>query len=218
MDATGAAERFTVAEQSALLREVHHRVGNNLQMVCSLLCLQMDCINNAELAGSLNSAHSRVMAMSLVHQQVYRSPTLASIDLGSYIEVLSDRLFEVWCPDPGRIRIRMEVEEVLLDVDQAVACGLILNELLSNALQHAFADGREGLVKVSLKRTPDDCAEITVVDDGIGLPAGDYSEPRSLGMQLVRILIRQLHAELSVSRGAGTRFGFLWKLSNPGSD
>jgi PAS domain S-box-containing protein len=204
--------RQSLAEKTTLLQEVHHRVKNNLQVVCSLLSMQIACADGAQFSGPLEDAHSRVLAMSLIHEQIYQSDTLADLNFGEYIEALADRLFTAYCVDPSRVRLELSVDLIHLDVNHAIPCGLILNELLSNSLKHAFRDGREGAVRVSLKRTGDGHIELTVADDGNGLPAGfRLEDARSLGLLVVRTLIHQLRADVQVTSDCGAMFRFGWK-------
>ncbi|HVY93379.1 MAG TPA: sensor histidine kinase [Bryobacteraceae bacterium] len=192
-----------------LLKEVHHRVKNNLQVICSLLSMQIDQASGP-CAAALNDAHSRVQAMSLIHEQIYQSESLADLDFGEYVQTLSRRLFATYCVDPARIGIELSVEPVRLDMQRAIPCGLILSELFSNALKYAFPDGRAGVIRVTLRRLPAGHMELAVEDNGCGLPANlDWQTTASLGMQVVRTLSRQLRAEVSVRSGpAGTSFRF----------
>jgi two-component sensor histidine kinase len=202
--------RQALAEKTLLLKEVHHRVKNNLQVICSLLSMQIDQAAGSACAAALNDAHSRVQAMSLIHEQIYQSESLADLDFGEYVQALSYRLFATYCVDPGRIGIELDVEPFRLEIERAIPCGLILSELFSNALKYAFADGRAGLIRVSLRRTPAERMELAVEDNGCGLPAElDWETTASLGMQVVRTLSRQLRAEVSVRSGPeGTSFRF----------
>jgi PAS domain S-box-containing protein len=210
----GIAElRRSLIEKTALLKEVHHRVKNNLQVICSLLSMQLSAAGSDAFSRPLHDAHSRVLAMSLIHEQIYQSDTLSDLDFGHYIEALSSALFSAYCVDPSRVRLDLSVESITLGLDQAIPCGLILNELLSNALKHAFSDGREGAVHVSLHQTETGRASLTVADNGVGLPSDfEIRSSRTLGLQVVSTLIRQLGAELSVNHDGGSGFTWEWKL------
>jgi PAS domain S-box-containing protein len=210
--------RQSLAETSTLLKEVHHRVKNNLQVVCSLLTMQIDCSPD-RFSEPLRDAHSRVLAMSLIHEQIYQSDTLADLNFGDYVMQLVERLFGAYCVDSSRIRLDLSAEAIQLTVDHAIPCGLILNELLSNSLKHAFGDGREGVIRVHLRRTVKgsgaEYVELEVGDNGIGLPADfQLKDSKSLGLQVVHTLIRQLRADLVISRDGGTTFVFSWKLGD----
>jgi two-component sensor histidine kinase len=205
----------SLAEKTTLLKEVHHRVKNNLQVICSLLSMQIAC-SDSSFFRPLNDAHSRVLAMSLIHEQIYRSDTLADLDFAEYVALLAKRLFGAYCVDPSRIRLELSIQPIVLTVDDAIPCGLVLNELISNSLKHAFSDGREGLIRVTLAKTEEDYVELTVADNGSGLPADFRLEKaRSLGLQVVDTLIRQLRANLSIEApsGGGASFCFGWKAS-----
>ena len=205
--------RRSLEEKTTLLQEVHHRVKNNLQIICSLLTMQIDSLDSEVHNGPLTIAHSRVLAMSLIHEQIYQSATLADLNFGGYIEQLAGRLVNVYCVDPARIRLELNVEPIHLTVDQAIPCGLILNELVSNSLKHAFKDGRQGTIAISLKRVEGERVELTVADNGAGLPAGFRTEDsRSLGLQVVQTLISQLRADLVIKGEGGASFSFRWKL------
>ena len=197
-------------EKTMLLKEVHHRVKNNLQVICSLLSMQIDNAAGSSCAAALNDAYSRVQAMSLIHEQIYQSESLSDLDFGEYVQALSQRLFATYCVDPSRIGIELSVEPVRLDMQRAIPCGLILSELFSNALKYAFPDGRSGVIRVSVRRLLAGRMELAVEDNGCGLPGDlDWQTTPSLGMQVVRTLSRQLRAEVSVrSRPGGTSFRF----------
>jgi PAS domain S-box-containing protein len=213
LDRRTAEIRRSLIEKTALLKEVHHRVKNNLQVICSLLSMQIAC-SAEDAARPLNDAHSRVLSMSLIHELIYQSDTLADLNFGAYIEALASQLFAAYCVDPARIRLELQVEPINLSLDQSIPCGLILNELLSNALKHAFKDGREGTIRISLSRGEPGEVSLAVSDNGPGLPAGfSMSQSSTLGHQVVSTLIRQLGAKLSVTSENGARFAFTWKLA-----
>jgi two-component sensor histidine kinase len=201
----------SLLEKTTLLKEVHHRVKNNLQVICSLLSLQIECSGEDGLSGPLRAAHHRVLAMSLVHEQLYQSATLSDLDFGEYIELLAGQLFNAYCVDPARIRLELSVEPFHLTIDHAVPCGLILNELLANSLKHAFPKNREGLIRITFRKIAPARAELTVADNGIGMhPDFRYEDSPSLGLQVVRTLVSQLRGKLHVSRENGTSFRFDW--------
>jgi PAS domain S-box-containing protein len=213
VDEKTAELRRSLVEKTMLLKEVHHRVKNNLQVVCSLLSMQI--ASDVSFFQPLNDAHSRVLAMSLIHEQIYRSDTLTDLNFAEYVEILADRLFSAYCVDPSRIRLELSIQPIVLTVDDAIPCGLILNELISNSLKHAFRDGRKGAIRVSLGKAEEDRVELMVADNGIGMPPDFQLEKApSLGLQVVDTLIRQLRAELAVEAGVGATgasFRFSWK-------
>ncbi len=201
----------SLIEKTTLLKEVHHRVKNNLQVVCSLLSMQLELSGADLLTSPLADAHRRVLAMSLIHEQIYQAESLADLNFGAYIEALAESLFHAYCIDVSRIGLQRSVEPVHLTIHAAIPCGLILNELVSNALKHAFPNGRSGVIRISFGLTADGLAELSVADNGIGLPAGKrWDDGQSLGLQVVKTLVRQIKGELSVSAGAGLSFTLRW--------
>jgi two-component sensor histidine kinase len=201
-----------LAEKIALLQEVHHRVTNNLQVICGLLSMQIAAASEGHPSKPLADAYSRILAMSYIQGQIYSSPTLTDIDFGEFIEKISNDMFVWFCGEPSRIRLELSVEAIRLDMDHAMPCGLILSELISNSLKHGFSDGREGLIRVSFRKTEGDCFELVVADNGVGLPAGFRpGDSRSPGMLIVTILVKQLRANLSVAGEDGTTFTVSWK-------
>ena len=199
-----------LAEKEILLREVHHRVKNNLNIISSLLNLQATTVKTPEEAiAAFKNSCDRIVAMSLVHEELYKSRDYASVDMGVYLENLIDQLQESYGLGDG-IRLEMDAGEIRLDVNVSIPCGLILNELITNAFKYAFPEGRSGTIRVSLAESADGKVEIRVVDDGIGLPQ-ELIEPRaddggSLGLTLVRLLVEQLGGTMEVTVGNGTRF------------
>ena len=216
--ATGRLRRL-LAEKDILIKEVHHRVKNNLQVICSLLSMQIACEGEAPSAGPLRQAHSRVLAMSLIHDHLHRSEDLLTLDFSSYIRGLAARLFEAYCIDPALIHLDLATEPIKLPVDDAIACGLILNELLSNSLKHAFKGGRKGLVRISLRRLSSATVELTLADNGLGFPADfQIDSAQSLGWRIIRTLVGQLGAKLRLETKEGTHIAFAWHLPFTGVD
>ena len=203
------ALRDSLEEKVALLNEVHHRVKNNLQVVMSLLSLQETHTSNPAAAAVLQDIRHRVHSMSLLHETLYRSGNLARINFAAYTEELCRRLHLSFGARAMRIRLVNRVEKIGIPLEQSVPCGLIINELLSNALKHAFPDGREGQVEVDLGFREEGILALCVRDDGAGLPPGFDVEGRStLGLRLVARLASQLGGRLTVDRSgsAGTSF------------
>ena len=196
--------REALAERNVLLKEVHHRVKNNLQIICSLLDLQSDSIPDERSRTYFQSSQDRIRSMALVHQQLYQSRDFASLDFADYIENLTAYLFASYVGENGRISLRVEVEHVSLNIDQSIPCGLILNELVSNALKHAFPDNRSGEIAISLSAGADGWITLTVADDGVGFPAElDLMNTQSLGLQLVEMLAKQLGGRVEMRSDNG---------------
>lgn len=199
--------RVSLREKEVLLQEVHHRVKNNLQVVSSILSLQSDQAPNAASREMLNESCQRVLSMALIHENLYRSGDLSRVHLNRYIDQVAQNLLSSSETRNGA-RISYVLEEsspILLAIDRAIPCGLILNELLSNSLKHAFP-GRGGAIRVRLDSQAG-TLRLTVADDGIGLPSGfDLSAPRSLGLQIVGTLVRQLRGRLTFRTSGGAEF------------
>jgi PAS domain S-box-containing protein len=201
------ALRASLREKEVLLREVHHRVKNNMQVISSLFNLQAGYTTNEECRGILKEGQARIRSMSLVHEKLYQSRDMSKIDLADYIQGLAAHLFHVYLVNPAQVRMETEFEDVSVDINSAVPCGLILNELISNALKHAFPEGRTGVIKIGMRRGPGGAAELRVADDGVGFPEGlDFRKAESFGLQIVNLLVDQLEAAIDLDRTKGTAF------------
>ena len=195
-----------LAAKEVLFKEVHHRVKNNLQIICSLLNLQSDLLPDPALKQILLETQRRVEAMAMIHERLYSHDDLDSLDLREYVETLARQLFSACGLDSNLVRLRLELEPVSLELGQAIPCGLILNEFLTNSLKYAFRDGRSGEILVSLSTDTGDRITLRVADDGPGLPAGfDWSKTSSLGLRIAAILARQLKGTLETEPGPGAR-------------
>ncbi len=195
----------SLAEKEVLLKEVHHRVKNNLQVIASLLRLQANSFPDSTLADALRESQNRVESMALVHEQLYQSKDLRHVDLASQVEVLASNLFHIY-GDPARIKLTVEVEHIQLGVDRAIPVSLILNELVSNALKHAFPNGRSGSIAIRGGRDLETLF-VEVRDDGPGIAEHiDLTHSKSLGLEIVKILTRQLKGALHIERRNGTVF------------
>lgn len=203
--------RDTLREKTSLLNEVHHRVKNNLQVITSLLRLESGRSNQENTQAVLNDMQGRIRSMALLHETLYRSGIFASADLAHYLKELATQAFRSHINSNGAaVRLELDLHSVSVSMDQATPCGLIVNELISNCLKHAFADGRSGVVKISLMPlTASKSVNIIVSDDGVGLPS-DFDQRRqlSLGLQLVDDLVTQIGGTLRIERGVGSQFSF----------
>jgi len=195
-------------EKESLLKEVHHRVKNNLQVVSSMARLQSAQIDNPLAQAALRDMQNRIASMALLYETLYQSESFARVDLAAYLQSLCSQLFRSLVVDPAPIQLRLDVASVSLDVSQAIPCGLIINELVSNCLKHAFPNGRRGEVRVELRTVDGDSAvRLRVADDGVGLPADfDLQKLQSLGLQLVSDLVGQLRGRLEIGHGPGAVF------------
>ncbi|MEM9984398.1 MAG: tetratricopeptide repeat protein [Bacteroidota bacterium] len=187
-------------QNELLLKEIHHRVKNNLQTISSLLYLQSAHIKDAEVKQAVSAGQHRVESMALIHQKLYQRDNLAAIEMKDYLSNLSNSLLSTFHADPDRITLQLDMEELELDVDTAVPLGLIVNELITNSLKYAFPDGRVGSISISLKRTARGL-ELFVADDGVG--AANELSGTSFGSQLVNLLTQQLGGRIEQGRENG---------------
>lgn len=200
-------------EKEMLLKEVYHRVKNNLQVVSSLINLQARNVKNEATAAQLKQSADRIKAMALLHEKLYQSKDLAKIDFNDYIHGLVNHLLFGYAAPPGKIKIGMKIDNIFLDVDTAIPCGLIINELLSNALMHAFPDDRPGEININFSQNRDELI-LVLSDNGIGFPRGlDFKKTGSLGLQLVATLTNQLMGAMSLEQANGSTFTL--RFANP---
>lgn len=204
-----AAERKlerSLHEKELLLQEVHHRVNNNLQVICSLLTMQADAVSEPALASALLESQRRVHSMAMIHSMLYASSDLKEINFAAYAELLAGEVASSYGRDASRIQLVFKLEPVFFAIDRAIPCGLILNELLSNAFKYAFPDGNSGEIAVSLSERGN-VVRIAVEDTGVGMP--EPREPRkrkSLGMTIVQTLTRQLGGRMEITSDCGSHF------------
>src|SRR5919202_735749 len=197
----------SLREKEVLLQEIHHRVKNNLQVISSLLDLQSQYIDDSAMIEAFRESHNRIRSMALIHQQLYQSKDCAKINFSEYITSLTNDLFRAYGVHPGQITLEIEIEEVTLNINTAIPCGLIISELVSNALKHAFPQGRAGIIKVALHSDADNQLTLQVTDNGIGFPEDwEFRTVKSLGLQLVNVLANQLEGTLELDRRLGTEF------------
>jgi PAS domain S-box-containing protein len=210
--------RSSLREKEALLKEVHHRVKNNLQLICSLLSLQADQVLDPSARDVLAESRNRVRSMALVHENLYRAGNFAGVPLARQLEALCNYLTRSYTGGESRIELQLCLADVTLDLDRAVPLMLIVNELVSNALKYAFPGDRAGRVSVKLLSLPGARYGVVVTDDGVGLPP-DFNLRRisSLGLQVVADLTEQLHGTIAVRSDGGTTFTLTFDAA-PGTD
>lgn len=194
-------------EKEVLLKEIHHRVKNNLQITSSLLSLQIDYVNDPRAREIFIESQGRISSIALVHEKLYKSGDLSRINFTEYTESLAQLLFSSFGVRPDRIHLNLSQEQHFLKIDVAVPLGLIINELLSNCIKHAFPNGRGGEISIALKSEAGELRSISFADNGIGLPENfDLDKTGTLGLQLVQTLVRQLDAKFIISKTGGTAF------------
>lgn len=186
-----------------LLQEVNQRVKNNLQIISSLLNLQAAGIDDGEVPEILQASQGRIRAMATIHDGLYQSENLAQIDFGEYLKSLTDDMRQSYGVNSQQVELKVDAPKTLLAVDTAIPCGLIVNELVSNALKHAFPAGREGVIRIGMV-TDQRRHKLTVIDDGVGLPAEiDFHHSKNLGLRLVNAWVEQLGGRLELLRNRG---------------
>ena len=199
----------SLMEKEVLLREIHHRVKNNLQIISSLLNLQTRCVEGEETINVLKESQNRVKTMAMVHEKLYQSEDLKDINFKEYTENLVSDLFYSYGVKRGTIDLQINVDNLEMDIDTAIPCGLIINELVTNSLKYAFPS-HKGIVKIELKRIRDKL-ELIISDNGSGLPDDlDIEATETLGLKMVTILVSQLKGTLKLDRTNGTEFRIIF--------
>ena len=206
----------SLSEKQSLLKEVHHRVKNNLQLISSLLSLQAERAEDSAVAALFADSRNRVRAMALVHENLYRAGDFGKVAMASHIQTLCAHLTGVYAVRDRAIELMLQIGDCQMNLDRAVPCGLLVNELVSNALKHAFPEGRSGCVRVELQSQPGSEVRLLVSDDGVGLaPQIVLGHSESLGLQLVEDLTKQLNGSIRVDRAFGTSFTICFPSANP---
>jgi PAS domain S-box-containing protein len=218
----------SLKEKEVLLKEIHHRVKNNLQIVSSLLDLQAEYIQNPQVLEKLEDSKHRLLAMSLIHETLYQSENLAQVDLSDYVERLATNILFAQSTDYERIRLQFELEPVFLNLETAIPCGLLLNELITNSIKHAFPEPMKGKITIGLyhqssqptsRMTEKGCQVdkimLRVSDNGVGLPKHiNFKDTKSLGLTLIQDLTQQLRGDLEISSIKGTEFSLTFSELN----
>jgi two-component sensor histidine kinase len=202
--------KTSLKEKEVMLKEIHHRVKNNLQIISSLLYLQATAVGDEGTRVVFRESRERVRAMALVHEQLYRSDSLSAIDLGEHLKELAGNVASGYGDAKRRVRMQMDVASMALDLDLAIPVSLIFNELLSNAYKHAFPGDRKGRVVVELAADGADGWILKVSDDGVGLPPHfNWETSPTLGLKIVRSLTEQIHGKIELRSGPGASF-WVW--------
>jgi PAS domain S-box-containing protein len=204
--------KHSLDEKVLLLKEIHHRIKNNLQIVISLLHLQTSYLRQETISDYFKDNESRIRSMALIHEKLYQSGEFSEVDFADYVNRLAHDLLQVYRINNSMVNLKLFTEKIPLKIDKAVPCGLLLNELVLNSLKHAFKGGRDNTISITLKKTPDQKILLVVADNGIGLPANiTISSPRTLGLSLIVSLSGQLNGTISMGNKNGTRFQIIFE-------
>lgn len=202
----------SIKEKEVLLKEVHHRVKNNMQVISSILNLQSSYIDDETALSILRESQDRIKSMSFVHESLYQSKTLSEVNFSEYIQNIARNLFHSYGRPEGGITLDFELEEVYLNLDTSIPCGLIINEVVSNSLKYAFEGKEKGNIIIQFSKVSDGKLKLIISDNGIGIPNNfDIENAESLGLQLVTTLINQIGGELDIDTTKGTVFNILFK-------
>ncbi|OHD05775.1 MAG: hypothetical protein A2086_13315 [Spirochaetes bacterium GWD1_27_9] len=195
----------SMEEKEVLLKEIYHRVKNNLQVVSSLLSLQAEKIENQEIVEAFKESQNRIRSISLVHEKLYQSENLSKIDFDGYIRDLIYNLIYSFNVDTN-IKFNLNISNVFLNIDIAIPCGLIINEIISNSFKYAFPNGKKGEINLSLSQI-ENKIELSISDNGIGLPINiDIEKPKTLGLTLIKLLTYQLRGKMEIKNQDGVYY------------
>ena len=208
-------KQATLREKEVLLREIHHRVKNNMQILSSLIRLQSRRADTQQLKNILRESEARIRSMALIHEKLYQSDSLSRITMKGYLGTLTGELLRLHSGRDRPATVDIHAEQVQLGLDTAMPCGLIINELASNSLKYAFPEGRAGKILISLAQISEGAYRLIVWDNGVGIPPEfNIAESKSLGLRLVRMLVDQLNGTLEFKNGEGTRVEVTFKESH----
>ncbi|MGR3178605.1 MAG: histidine kinase dimerization/phosphoacceptor domain -containing protein, partial [Candidatus Anammoxibacter sp.] len=198
----------SLKEKEVLLREIHHRVKNNMQIIISLLRLKARKLQNQECVDIFTDCENRIRSMALIHEQLYKSGNLSKINLDAYIRNIIDELQMSYGISKRKIKLNINVSDISLGIDTAIPCGLVVNELISNSFKYAFPEGKEGQITISIISPIGDAIEMIISDNGIGIPENiDFKHTKTLGLELVNgLVVNQLRGTIELNRNRGTEF------------
>jgi len=207
--------RSLLREKSVMLEEIHHRVKNNMQIIISLMRIQSRRIKNKRLRELYQAVQDRVFSMALVHEHFYRQPKLDKIDVAPYLRRLVDHLFFMNNKNEEQIMVNFDLENIYLDLNKAVPFGLLINEIISNALKHAFPEGKKGNLSIRLYLDGNKKVRLFVSDNGTGIPASvNIDRPSTMGLQLIKDLAKQLGGEIQIKSHQGTQIKVIFPLKD----
>lgn len=203
----------SLREKEVLIRELYHRTKNNMQVISSLLGLRASASDDPHLNGILEDMRNRIQSIALVHEKLYQTKNLSTVDLKEYIADLVKLLVGSFSPDEHRVSLILEVESIEMELDLAVPCGLVVNELVSNSLKYAFPDDKSGFIKVVMRKLDKELLELVISDNGVGIPEGvDLMSGNTLGVQLLHnIVASQLNGEMKINTQNGLGYTITFK-------
>ncbi|RLD68068.1 MAG: hypothetical protein DRI84_00720 [Bacteroidetes bacterium] len=197
----------SLAEKDVLLREVHHRVKNNMQIISSILRMQSRTIEDPRLKDFLQESQNRIHSMALIHENLYSNESLANIKFSNYVKGLTGNIARTYANQQAKVVFDYQIEDAYLPIDLAIPCGLIINELISNSFKYAFKDSIRGIIGIYFKLLDENKYQLTVFDDGVGIAKGlDITKTRSLGMKIIHKLVKQIDGEMKNDFSEGTKF------------
>ena len=203
--------KSSLEEKDVLLKEVHHRVKNNMQVISSILNLQSSYVSDEKVLSILRESQNRIKSMAIIHEKLYRTKDFSNIKFSEYVENLAESLVRTYEYNEAEIEIKFDLEEVLLNLDMAIPCGLIINELISNLLKYAFKPNEKGVIEIGLSEKEGEVV-LRIADNGIGIPKEiDFRKTETLGLQLVNTLTQQLEGEIELEVDNGTKFKLNFK-------
>jgi two-component sensor histidine kinase len=213
--ASQARLQATLQEKEVLLTEVYHRIKNNLQIISSLLDLQADMVADPQVRALFEDSQQRIQAVALLHESLSQARNVARIPAAEYINRLSTQVFQAYAPPGDRITLSIQADPIWIAVRNAVPCGLLVNELLSNSLKYAFPGDRGGEITIALRATSEEQMVLVVADTGVGFPVDmDFRHTDSLGLQLVCLLTEQLGGTIALDTASGTQWTLRFPLPN----
>ncbi len=199
--------KAALVEKDVLLKEVYHRIKNNLQIISSLLDLQADTVADPQVRLLFEDSQQRIQAVALIHESLYQAGNVGRIPAAEYVHRLSTQVFQAYAPPGDRITLKVQADPIWIEAQQAIPCGLIINELLSNSLKYAFPGDQGGEITIALQPAPEEQVVLTVSDTGVGFPANvDFRHTDSLGLQLVCLLTEQIGGTIELDCTTGTRW------------
>ena len=202
----------SLREKETLLKEIHHRVKNNLQVITSLLKLQSLHVQEPQLLYIIKETQNRIMAMSFAHQKLYQSKNFSDVDFREYLEKIVHQIIHIFATESKNVNITMNSESVKLGIETAIPCGMLVNEVITNSIKHAFPNDEKGEIKIGFKKADGDYYRLTISDNGIGMSDKiNIAEAKTLGLQLIETLAKQIDAKLELHRNNGMEYCVTFK-------